>query len=62
MQVRPLTPADAGLVAAAMVERWGSAEVVSRGRLKRPAELGGFVAEEDGRWVGLLTGRIWGDE
>lgn len=42
--------------------RWGSVEVVSRGRLSRPSELPGFVAMLDGQRVGLATYRMDLDE
>jgi len=36
-------------------ERWGSAIAVAHGVAYEPATLPGFVAEDDGRAVGLLT-------
>jgi ribosomal protein S18 acetylase RimI-like enzyme len=44
-----------------VVERWGDAKVVGRGRVWEPAELPGFAAYEDDRCVGLVTYEIDGD-
>jgi len=44
-----------------LVERWGSTEVVSRGRLHRADELPGFVALRAHRPLGLLTYLVEGD-
>jgi ribosomal protein S18 acetylase RimI-like enzyme len=60
--IRALTERDRGWVEALLVERWGSPQVVSRGRLHEPVALPGFVAFRDGRRVGLLTYSIEGQE
>jgi ribosomal protein S18 acetylase RimI-like enzyme len=44
-----------------IVERWGAAHVVGRGRSWNPVELPGFAAHEDGRCVGLVTYELDGD-
>jgi ribosomal protein S18 acetylase RimI-like enzyme len=45
------------------VELWGDDIVVGRGRVWRPADLDGFVAQDDdGDIVGLLTFEIRDDE
>jgi ribosomal protein S18 acetylase RimI-like enzyme len=59
--MRPLTPQDAGWVARFVAERWGSAVVVSRGRVHTPASLPGFLAVRDGEPVGLVTYEMQGD-
>ena len=38
-----------------MRERWGGEVVVSRGRVSRPSELRGLLAEADGHPLGLVT-------
>jgi ribosomal protein S18 acetylase RimI-like enzyme len=57
--VRPLAAADRGWARAKLRELWGEL-VVSRGAVHDPAALPGFVAEERGEPVGLLTYRIDG--
>jgi ribosomal protein S18 acetylase RimI-like enzyme len=37
------------------IEHWGGEEMVARGRVYRPEQLEGFVAEDQGEWLGLLT-------
>jgi ribosomal protein S18 acetylase RimI-like enzyme len=44
-----------------IVERWGAAHVVGRGRSWNPVELPGFAAYEGGRCVGLVTYEIDGE-
>jgi ribosomal protein S18 acetylase RimI-like enzyme len=60
--VRRTTSDDAAWIADQLRARWGSVEVVSRGRLSRPSDLPGFVAMLDGRRVGLATYRMDPDE
>lgn len=59
--LRPLQPADAGWVARRVTEQWGAEIVVAHGKVYRPAELPGFVAEDAGQIVGLLTYHVEGD-
>ena len=61
-RIRAVTEQDRHWVEALLVERWGSPQVVSRGRLHEPVALPGFVAFRDGRRVGLLTYSIEGQE
>jgi GNAT superfamily N-acetyltransferase len=60
--VRPVAPGDEAWVRGAIGARWGGETVVSRGAVWEPARLPGFVAEESGRPVGLITYREAGDE
>ena len=60
--VRPVAPGDEAWVRGAIRARWGGETVVSRGAVWEPARLPGFVAEESGRPVGLITYREAGDE
>ncbi|MBN2388945.1 MAG: GNAT family N-acetyltransferase [Anaerolineales bacterium] len=53
--LRPLTPNDRDLVRQKTIASWGSAIVVARGEVLRPAELPGFLAESEGEPIGLLT-------
>lgn len=43
-------------------ERWGSEIVVAHGVVYEPMLLPGFVAEEEGRRIGMLTYVLEGDE
>jgi ribosomal protein S18 acetylase RimI-like enzyme len=61
VRVRALTEADRPWVAGIVAERWGSPLVVAHGEVFEPAELPGFVAENDERRVGLLTYHADGD-
>lgn len=60
--VRPVASGDEAWVRGAIRARWGGETVVSRGAVWEPARLPGFVAEEGGRPVGLITYREAGDE
>ena len=60
--VRPLRPNDRDWVRDRVAERWGSPTVVAHGVVYKPSSLPGFVAEDDGRPVGLLTFIVEGDE
>jgi ribosomal protein S18 acetylase RimI-like enzyme len=60
LHIRPLTPSDQDWVRQKMVEEWGAEIIVVHGKVFRPANLPGFVAELDGEIVGLLTYRMDG--
>lgn len=55
--LRPLTPADKPVVAPILVREWGATEVValSLGGAVDASTLPGWLAEQDGEVVGLLT-------
>jgi ribosomal protein S18 acetylase RimI-like enzyme len=61
-EIRPLSKDDRDWVAGFLEERWGSPEIVTRGRLHRADELPGFAAVADDRPVGLVTYRVEGGE
>jgi ribosomal protein S18 acetylase RimI-like enzyme len=60
--VRALNHGDREWADGLLRERWGSTEVVSRGRLHDAAQLPGFVAVLDAEPVGLLTYRLEEEE
>jgi RimJ/RimL family protein N-acetyltransferase len=60
--VRPLRPDDRDWVRDTVAERWGAPTVVAHGVVYEPSSLPGFIAEDDGRPVGLLTFIVGGDE
>jgi ribosomal protein S18 acetylase RimI-like enzyme len=53
--IRPLTPNDLSRLRQFWIEHWGGEEMITRGKVYRPAQLEGFVVEEAGEWLGLLT-------
>lgn len=60
--LRPLGPEDRDWVVGLLHERWGSALVVSRDRVHEADKLPGFIVEDQGEPIGLVTYRIDGDE
>jgi len=58
--LRSLQPVDSAWVARHVAEQWGSEIAVAHGAIYRPAELPGFVAEDEGEALGLLTYHIDG--
>ncbi len=62
IDIAPLADADRGWAAALLAERWGSAQVVTRGRVHQGDRLPGFVARAGGRLAGLLTYAVAGGE
>ena len=60
--VRELRADDRDWVIGLLTERWGSARIVTRGRLHHPDKLPGFVVESEDELVGLVTYRIDGTE
>ena len=55
LYIRKIADTDKGWMAELMKNAWGSTNIVSRGKLHDTLTLHGFVAEHDGRPVGLLT-------
>lgn len=60
--VRSIRPDDRPWILRLLKKYWGSAEVVTRGRLYRGDQLPGFIAVRKERPVGLITYRIEGAE
>ena len=58
IHLRIKTEADQAWCADLLTTHWGSTQVVSRGRLQATYTLPGFIAESQGKPVGLLTYRI----
>jgi ribosomal protein S18 acetylase RimI-like enzyme len=56
--IRPLREADRAWLKRFVAERWGSEIVVARGRVLRPEDHPGFVAEDGGEPLGLVTYRV----
>ncbi len=62
MNIRRLSPADLPRLRQFWIEHWGGEEMITRGKVYRPEQLDGFVAEDGTEWVGLLTFVIEGNE
>ncbi len=60
LRIRPVREDDRGWIRELMLERWSGETIVVHDAVFEPAELEGFVAEEDGERVGLLTYRVEG--
>ncbi|MBN1584583.1 MAG: GNAT family N-acetyltransferase [Anaerolineae bacterium] len=60
-EILPLS-GDQDWVTRFLVEHWGSARVVSRGRMHQADKLPGFAAVQAGDPVGLVTYRVEEDE
>ncbi len=61
-QLQPVVDEDRAWVKATLERSWGSAEVVSRGRLHQADRLPGITALQEGKRVGLVTYRVAGGE
>jgi ribosomal protein S18 acetylase RimI-like enzyme len=59
--IRPVTPEDKAWIKQLVAERWGADIVVGHGVVYYPHELPGFVAEQNGTKVGLITYHIAGN-
>jgi ribosomal protein S18 acetylase RimI-like enzyme len=59
--VRSRHDGDHGWVADHLVKEWGATHVVSRGRMHHALELPGWVAERDGRPIGVLHYAVSGE-
>ncbi len=59
---RPTTETDRLRIRMFIAAQWGEPRVVGHGTVYLPETLPGFVAEQDGAWVGLLTYTIEDDQ
>jgi GNAT superfamily N-acetyltransferase len=55
LRIRPITAADRALIDQLGPQLWSGEFVVAHDTTFRPAELPGFLAEEDGDVVGIVT-------
>jgi len=62
IEIGPVDDGDRAWVSDLLARWWGSAQVVSRGRLHDAAALPGFIARCDGQRAGLVTYRIEGGQ
>ncbi len=62
VQIRPVQARDREWVARFLASQWGSAQIVTRGRIHSADALAGFVAWQDGSRIGVVTYNIDGNE
>jgi N-acetylglutamate synthase-like GNAT family acetyltransferase len=55
LHLRRLSQNDLPRLRQFWIEHWGGEEMITRGNIYRPEQLEGFVIEEAGEWMGLLT-------
>jgi GNAT superfamily N-acetyltransferase len=55
LPLRRLTPNDLPHLRQFWIDHWGGEEMISHGNIYRPEQLEGFVIEDAGEWIGLLT-------
>jgi len=58
IRIRPIDESDRSWVTCFIREHWVSEIVVTHGEVFRPAELPGFIADNDGEPLGLITYNI----
>lgn len=59
--LRPLADADRLWVEQFLTQEWGSEAAVLRGQVYHPAQMAGFLAERNGKPLGLITYDLRGD-
>jgi GNAT superfamily N-acetyltransferase len=61
-QIRPITKEDHNWVVSLLTVQWGSARIVTHGKVFQADQLPGFIAIQNDKPVGLITYRIDGKE
>lgn len=62
MQIRKVEEKDVDDIRAFLRQYWGSDRMVARGKVNLPAEQPGFLAERDGKIIGLISYDVADDE
>lgn len=62
MKVRQVTSVDVPWIKKVFVREWGGEFVVTRGKIHKPEDLEGFIAEIGNKKVGLVTYKIQDNE
>lgn len=60
--IRRLTPEDLPRLRRFWIEHWDGEEMITRGNIRRPEQLEGFVIEDGNEWIGLITFIVKDDE
>lgn len=55
IKIRKTNESDLEWIRNLFIKNWGSDFIVSRGKIQKPENLEGIIAEEDGEKVGLVT-------
>ncbi|HET6596307.1 MAG TPA: GNAT family N-acetyltransferase [Anaerolineales bacterium] len=53
--LRRLSSGDLPRLRQFWIDHWGGEEMITRGNVYRPEQLEGFVVEDEGKWIGLIT-------
>ena len=53
--LRRLSSGDLPRLRQFWIDHWGGEEMITRGNVYRPEQLEGFVVEDEGTWIGLIT-------
>lgn len=62
IKIRKINDADLEWIRNLFVENWGSDFIISQGKIHKPENLEGFIAEENGEKSGLITVNIENNE
>jgi len=62
IQTRETNASDSDWIKKLFIDNWGSDFIVSRGKIQKPENLRGVIAEENGEKVGLATIHIENNE
>lgn len=62
IKIRKTNSSDLEWIRNLFINNWGGDFIVSRGKIQKPENLEGFIAEENGEKVGLVTLNIEEDE
>lgn len=62
IQIREAIAADSSWIKNLFINNWGSDFIISRGKIQKPENLRGIIAEENGEKVGLATIHVENDE
>ena len=62
ISIRDKQPDDNDWLKEVITENWGATRIITRGRVHEVDKIPGYVAEQDGEKVGLLTYQIYGRE
>ena len=60
--IQRLTPDDLPSLRRLWNEQWSGEFIVTHGSIHRPEDMEGFVVDEDGAWMGLITYKITSNE
>lgn len=62
IKTRTINESDQGWIKNLFINSWGSDFIVSRGKIQRPENLRGVIAEDNGEKVGLATIHVENNE